>query len=298
MSISPKGVGGIETCHQAVYGLDAIMHGHMPDTPYYLLGGITTATLIDHESRIIPSERLVVAGPDSDLSVRRPNGTPRDADILLLGVLPKETLQNVKAAVLAGSRKSIEVSVFGLDRHVPNAGVGRRMAWNMAQWVSRRTLDTEGNHRYELFPLSCVVQAASYEPWRLVLPGMKDGECISILNPGAHWLAYQMRSIGGLRGKDAEKVEKMGERVEPIFREQIHDGVLREWRLFAESITTMRDEGIILPGNRHPAARPNDLRVGQQKSKLSNWGEGHSGIVDVGQKPGIQRVLNIFVRSS
>jgi len=226
------------TCFDVLSDLDEALKVTLTaDQQYFVLGGIATAaivdrnTIFDHENkRLIPTTRIELPLTRADT-----NKTNRDIDILILDTLNKEQTESIKNTVAEAIGKTLVVSIFKVNPSRPS-NLKNRLVHSVSDWTSNRTVDTGGNHYYELHPIIQPVSKESYQPWRLEVSKTHE---ISILNPAAHMLAYYMRSISGIRYKDLKKVDLMRQRVEdePQFKEQIEDGVFSSWKKFAEDIS-------------------------------------------------------------
>jgi len=138
------------------------------------------------------------------------------------------------------------------------------------------------------------VQARSYDPWRLWLPGMAERQAISILHPAGHMLAYRMRSIGGARPKDAEKYQKMQRRLLPAFLEEIQEGRFKEWREFGDNIGALAAFGSPAHGLR-PGTNLADRVAFALRSKLSSAAEARPRVVSFFLTDRVQQVLKRFI---
>lgn len=140
---------------------------------------------------------------EDDQSVVRDNGTLRDIDIIVptadRGVFD---LVTKSARDLAANR--MKVSTFCLSpAHRP-----RSMA-HLTRWVSRRVVQEDGTIHHELYPFSAPLPDGVFSH-TLQFP---DGNTAPTMDPLYANLSYRLRSIGGLRPRDADKVRIHAERL-------------------------------------------------------------------------------------
>ncbi len=284
-----------DMCYSSLAELDSAMRAALgPDAVYFLLGGPVTGAVGCDASVIDPVGRCITATAESDLPVRRADGSTRDVDILVPQVLSHDVGRRVRDTVADAIGGELLVSLFGCQAHLPHLSLGDRLRLSASSWVSCRTIDDAGRHRYELYPLEQPVQACSYDPWRLWLPGTEERQAISILHPAGHMLAYRMRSIGGARPKDAEKYQKMQRRLLPAFLDEIQDGPFKEWREFGDNIQTLAAFGRVVEGLR-PEANLADRVAFAIKSKLSSAGEANPRVVSFFLTDRVQETLKRFI---
>lgn len=286
------------SCYEAISDVDQAMKESLPEGQrYFVLGGIATGALKHPDTYIDTLTRSVYATNESSESTLRDNGTKRDIDVLIDDTIGKEAGRRIKSNLEEATEGKLEISVFGFDAHEPAEKVTQRFKKRILSMMSERTICENGILRYELFPLEQTVERESYEQWRLVTPHTEVG----ILNPAGHVLAYRMRSITGLRPKDAEKYHQMHRQVfaHPELLEQIMDGKYRTWLDFAHAIDNLRngempqDDPIITE-----QARGIDQGLYRLKSKTLSLLEGHGLVVNIAQHPIMQKALNKFIRSA
>ena len=268
------------------------------DTPFFVLGGIMTAALRDERTVIDFDGRQVVAPKEVAIPNRRKNGTRRDIDILIADTIERTTGRSVSGVASEAIDNELDVSVFGLDRHEDLRAKSRLMR-QATEWLSSRTVDDDGVHRYELFPLSQEVKSASYTPWKLKYNSSSEG--VSVLHPVGHALAYRMRSISGVRAKDKEKLSEMEHRLyeHPEARAAVNEGDFREWAIFASALSRLRKNQLVdmrqyyglISGKTTKA----DLLVAQAKSSLLGAAESVDSIRKIGQSTTAQKLLKPFI---
>ncbi len=280
-------------CYDVLGELDNVMRAQLgPDREYYVLGGIATGALT-HESTVIDDQsQAIVAAKESGSALVRENGTRRDIDILVGDILPRKEAKRIKAEVSGAIDKTLVVSVFGMDRHQGDLSPAERLQRNALAWTSRRTIDRDGILRYELFPLQRVVDPDSYKPWQLQIP---DGKHIQVFHPAGHMLAYMLRSVSGIRDKDADKLSAMQERITPLFREEINDGPFRSWIDFAGDIHGLLHKGREAAVRVRSDAQLVDLDVFRLKGRVLGRLESYQKMVDLAQgalRPVLDRIID------
>jgi hypothetical protein len=225
------------SCYEVMKGVSPVTDELFPGTPVFLMGGGPAAairhpkTYYDHENR-----RIAPAADSAESSIRD-NGTRRDLDLLVFRVLEKGEAKAAEKAILEEINERMVVSVFGLDaRRQPRPIF--RLVRSLADWTSRRTIDEQGVHRYEIYPLEQVLPEAEavYEEWKMELPGGKD---ISIMSPDTTVLNYDVRPVSP-RHKDQAKLRQMKMNIltEPQFVERMN-GPLRPVSELAEAILAL-----------------------------------------------------------
>lgn len=287
----------ILSCYDVVSVLDDVSRQTLTSNQqYYVLGGIATSAIIhpdtvfDHQTeRVIPTQA-------ASQPLKRENGTLRDIDILVLDTLDKDTAKSIKNSISEAIGKSLIVSVFGINEHQPTDS-GHRIYQSLSTWTSKRTIDTENQHYYELYPLIQKVPKESYRPWKLELP---NGSDIAVFNPAAHLLAYYVRSITSVRSKDLEKVITMKNIIEnnPVFKEQIEEGAFSSWKQFANDIKLMLTTDDEFIASQYPDISKTELNIYRQKVKILNFLESNERMVRYAQKGLIQKVLAPIIGSS
>lgn len=186
------------TCYEVVQELDPAMRTVLEDGQrYFVVGGTAGAALEHPDTHFDHDEGMTYAAPDSDKSIfREENGTRRDLDVLIDGVLSKEEKQAIHDVVEAATDEQLKISIFGFEPHVPTMSGMQRFLQGVTTFTSDRTIDQHGVRRIELFPIAQPVQDESFEPYTLVTP---QGGTFPTFSPVGHVLAYRTRSITGLR---------------------------------------------------------------------------------------------------
>lgn len=274
--------------------------GTFPESEYsntLVLGGIATAALEDPDTQIRPEEQLILAAPGADKPSYRPNGTRRDVDILVPSVVSSEEASRLRGLVEDAIGGRLEVSVFGVDPYQHRLSLPGRTQETLGRWVSHRTFDgLSGRHFHELFPLRVELDPAVYTPWRLQLP---SGVCLPVLNPAAHAAMYGIRSVGGLRPKDKEKVAAMWRNIHrqsAVFEEQLHDGHLQGLRELSLGVRALSHSFLRIPGGLiRPEASVADVSIARLKARLARALEDQRAIVDFVQDERVQGLLRPFV---
>jgi hypothetical protein len=285
-------VATYQSSFEAIANIDAIMEKAVGgDFPYFVVGGIATAALV-HPSTIIDTrERRIIAAEAADIPTLRPNGTVRDVDVLVGGVVRQSVMRQAGANIELSTGNSLEASVFGFDLH-------HNHATERSGWISRRLQQTDETMSYQLGPVIQPVQPTSYEPWTLELPrGLGE---VSVLNPVGQMAAYAMRSISGVRPKDAAKFTQMRANVlqHAELKEALYDGAFKEWKQFADTLNAIRAGKPLEHDNIQPGTTKRDIAALRWRGRLLRSVESRSNIVDIAQKPVVQKILNTFVRAA
>gem|GEM_PF-1778244 len=292
--LAPNKVGEVN-CYDVLNEVGAALDGSLCiDEDAYVLGGIVSSAL-KHEATIVDKlSTTIFPLEEAAESVVRPNGTTRDIDVLVRGVLTKDRATEIKSNLEDAVDGKLVVSVFGMDKYEPEVNP---VVHSVADWISHRTIDEDGVIRHELFPLERPADPESYVPWEMQLP---SGARIPTLHPAGHVLAYAMRSISGVRTKDGAKFEAMAKQVIPQFKEEVHDGPFRSWLEFAIDIYIMREFGYLsadLDEGVRKGATAAEVALFGLKSRALRWVERQERIVDFAQGDRMQKLLNIFVHA-
>lgn len=281
---------------EAIANLDKALSESLPEQMnYFVVGGIVAAALADPATRIIEDEQVIMASPRSDIAAMRPNGTLRDVDILVDGVLAPDEAAQAKEACEVVVNDRLEVSLFGFDDQ-------ETYAQERFHFLSRRLRTPDDQRSYQLGPLLQPTPAESYKPWELVLPSEQR---VQVLHPLGQLLAYRMRSVSGLRPKDHEKFGQMHRNIEQAlgeraFREQLHDGPFASWNAFANAAAAIRigDPKHIPAEMLRDGTTTTELAVMRLQGRLLRTLESHDGLVTIAQGAVAQRVLKSLVRSA
>ncbi len=233
MSKIPEGV----SCYEVMAEVKAVTDEVLPGAPVFLVGGGPAAAIISEASRYDHDAKRLIPSVGSAESTIRPNGSRRDLDLVAMRLLKDGEGARAERAILEAINERMVVSVFGLE---PRHRMDRKFKAirSVADWTSRRTLDENGVHRYEIYPLEQVIDQPGlvYEEWMMNLPG--GGE-IPIMPPDTTVLNYDVRSVSP-RAKDQAKLAAMKRNVmaEPEFVERIN-GPLRPITELAEAIVAL-----------------------------------------------------------
>lgn len=285
-------IGSYQSSYEVIASLDATMEHHLYDAiPYFVVGGITSAALAHSATIIDCDNRRIIAAEKSDIATRRPNGTLRDVDILVGGMISPILMSEIRRDLDRNLNGSLEVSVFGFD------GYGNH-AHERSGWISRRLQKGHDDYFYQLGPVVQQVHRDSYEPWTLELP--KDMGGVSVLHPAGHLAAYAMRSISGIRAKDTEKFTQMRSNIlqHPELKDDLHHGSFKEWKQFADTLTAIRRGQPLEHDNIQPGTTDRDIAMLRWRGRLLKMVEQHPSVVDVAQKSVVQKILNTFVRAA
>jgi len=280
-----------ESCFNAIANLDEALHEALPEHPYFVVGGIATAAYRHEQTIFDAASRMAVVPPVADMGVRRSNHTLRDVDVLVGGMVDPVRAQRAKQAAERVISGRLEVSLFGFEPYEDN--VSRRL-----EPLSHRLQNRAGECFYKMGAVVQKVPSATYEqPWRLVLP---SGKAVNALHPVGHALAYEVRSVGGLRGKDREKHTAMTK----IVSRQLGETALAEaeaqfasWRQFAQNLEHVREGrfGQIMPDSLRPGASRLELLAMRAQGKTLGVVERQERIVSLAQSPRVQRMLKVVI---
>lgn len=230
------------SCYEVMPEVQAVIQEVLPGAPVFLVGGGPAAAIGHEATRYDHDSKRVIATTESAESTMRPNGSLRDLDLVAMRLLGHDEGRLAEQAILEAINHRMVVSVFGLE---PRQGFtpGFRFARSFADWTSRRTIDEDGIHRYEIYPLQQVVDRPDvvYEEWALELP---TGGEISIMPPDTTVLNYSIRSVSP-RAKDKKKIALMRQNVEaePEFVERIH-GPLQPIQELADAIVALGNNSL------------------------------------------------------
>jgi hypothetical protein len=249
----------------------------LPGAPVFLMGGGPAAAIVHPGTKYDHDGRRMIPTVDSAEPNIRDNGTLRDLDLLSFRVLEEGEGPRAEEAILEAIDNRMVISVFGLDRYRPPNPLSRAMG-AVLHWTSHRTLDENGIHRYQMYPLEQIIPEAElvYEEWQMELP---NGGEISIMSPDTTVLNYDVRSVYP-RKKDQQKLNRMKRRIqyEPEFVERI-DGPLRPVQEFADGILALGNgmldqdsplliSGVTMFGRGAFRARAEAYRIGQNSDTL------------------------------
>lgn len=280
-----------ETCFNAIVDLDDALQEALPDYPYFVVGGIATAAYRHEQTIFDTTTRTAVVPPDANMGTRRQNHTLRDVDVLVGGILDPAQAQHAKQAAEHAIGGRLEVSLFGFESYESN--ISRRL-----EPLSHRLQNRAGECFYKMGAVVQKVPSETYEqPWRLMLP---SGKTVNALHPVGHALAYEVRSVGGLRGKDREKHTAMTQ----IVSKQLGETALAEaetqfaaWRQFAQSLEYVRKGKFkqITPESLRPGASHLELLAMRAQGKALGVMERQERIVSLAQSPRVQRMLKVVI---
>lgn len=287
-------------CYEVLGHVDDAVRSAIPDDmTYYVLGGIAGSALESPETTYEDQSQTVFAAEEADKPVFREAGTRRDLDILVDGVLTKKQGKKLKRNVTLAVGGALEASVFGFKPFKEELTGTERITRNIGTFVSQRYISVDGQKYFGMHPIEQKVQDESYNPWMLVTP---QGYYVNILHPVGHLLAYGIRSIGGPRPKDAEKVTKSWDNVAESFDiEQLtaESGTFHEWLLFADAMNEVRANKLKRndPRLQHDSDI-NDLAAFRAKSRFMSFVENNQAVVDIALHGPAQKVLNVFTGAS
>lgn len=287
MSKNEQGV----SCYEVMAEVKAVTDEVLPGAPVFLVGGGPAAAL-QHEATCYDHEnKRMVPSVDSAESTIRPNGSRRDLDLVAMRVLEEGEGPRAEKAILEAINERMVVSVFGLEPHRV-AGLSYRISRSLADWTSRRTIDENGVHRYEIYPLEQVIPEPElvYEEWMMELPA---GGKIAVMPPDTTVFNYDVRSVSP-RAKDQAKLAEMKRLImaHPEFVERIH-GPLTPIAELAQAIVELGngtlDKSCPLLV---PEAGLAGLALFRAKAGLNTFFGTHESIVKfIGHNEGVQTIL-------
>lgn len=235
----------------------------------HIIGGNGSAALAHPEVRINTDYKTIEAPASCDLPQHRPDGTLRDADILVLETQTDkiEAIEEIANATIEG----LEVSVFGLK---PS-----RQLIDQADSPIRSSMKVFLGDRYifvppeysrdgqiigekSLFPFAVEMPVETLDTYTLSLDG--SDLLVPTSHPAATVLNYLTRSISGLRTKDAKKVMALADNVfkNPDMLEWVTDGPGKSTLNLARVLHTLREsrrKPQVLEVGKHLKIEPLDL---------------------------------------
>ena len=276
MTIAPH-----ETCFAAITDLDEVLQDALPEHTYFVVGGIATAAYRHEQTIIDVTTNTAIVPPGADMSIYRPNRTLRDVDVLVGGILEPAQAQHAKQAAERVIGNRLEVSLFGFEPYEQN--ISRRL-----EPLSHRLQNRAGECFYKMGAVVQQVPNETYEQlWQLLLP---NGASVNALHPVGHALAYEVRSVGGLRGKDREKHTAMTQTV----YSQLGEAALAHaetqfatWRQFAQDLEHVRSGRFnqIAAESLRPGASRLELQAMRAQGRALGVLERQERIVSFAQSP-------------
>lgn len=190
-----------------------------------IMGGLGSAALASSDVSISYGAKEVRVPAGFSLPSHRPDGSLRDADILVLSG-DASRIAEVDAELQQIVGNSLERSVFGVRPK-------EALVAQMQNPLGFRAFRTFVSDRYDLgdnqlvkalYPFSVPIHPESLETWSLHIG---DERRIPIPHPGTTIANYTNRSISGIRPKDVDKVAAVAHNVftkAPELREWLVDG--------------------------------------------------------------------------
>jgi len=283
-------------CFEAIHYLDEAMRDSLPDgVDYFVLGGIPSSAILHPDTEFDFTKETIGTTAEASDSTIRDNGTLRDVDILVARPVGKKEGERLVEQVEKATGGALEVSVFGFELHSAADDNPTRLRRSLKEWTSLRTIDDDGIIRHELYPVSVAVNPDSYRPWTLSVPEL--GTTVSVFSPPGHELAYESRSISGIRAKDREKVSKLRDVIESYdeFIKAIEEGDFKEWQRFVEALQQMRDGTLFHFDEERLPTGHLALAVFDAKFRALTALEGSDRIVRWAQGGTLQKLLKPFV---
>lgn len=192
---------------------------------YATVGGLVTDALLMPTTRIDNDARMIVVDSDSVIPTLRPNGTVKDIDLLAFTAnhsAVKEGLDAVSDVVAQNyPRTSVSLSGYDTGHHEGHF-----------QFVTRTVYQNDATVALSMGAIRQEIPRWHLEDsWSL----WYGDAYMNILHPAAHLASYKVRSITGVRPKDADKVRALQARLQdelPPEELNMYD----VWGQFAETV--------------------------------------------------------------
>lgn len=261
-------------CYEVAARVGNELREQLPEVTVCLVGGTT----VDPNATI--QDGATYLTPEADLSTIRPNGSTRDLDLVAI-TTDQEAIKTARAIAQLASRGDMEVAVFGLSPYKQPEGRLARASAALGTWVSRREIDKAGTVHHKLYPLEAPVPDSAFRH-RLVFPnGLGEAQTF---DPVYGAISYMLRSTGGLRPRDRQKVSGMVENLKArglwLPGDEADDTadqkMYRELLRIADTITALGELPL-----RQALRQPLALRV-----KLAHWADGQDWAVNFVHKGG------------
>lgn len=229
------------------------------DPTVQIIGGVGTAALCSPLSEIDLSTKTITVSDDFTLSTLRPDGSLRDADVLVLSS-DKTHVRHVQNVLRNSLGASLAPSVFGIR---PATQLHHQLSnplhpSNLGIFLGDRYESPDGNgYVRALFPFATLLSQDSLESWTL----QRGDMAIPVPNPATSLINYFARSITGLRHKDTAKVQEMVPTVfegSPELRDYMHTGPLQNELEFVRVIASLAGSRPTLLDER-PLYAPDEL---------------------------------------
>lgn len=292
--------------------------------PVQLLGGIGSVALRHKDTVIKTDEQRIIAPAGLELPNFRPDGNLRDIETLVLSTRDedRQAVQDLGEATM-GDSLIVEVFPFHDEQRtqelVDKPFGGKALKTFLSDRympADRQWVPGETQVRRTLFPFDVPIDDEALRPWTLEIG---DDITLPVPPPGEVIINYLIRSISGLRGKDAEKVEEMARAIfekAPETVDWIVDGpgkdefrlarilhTLRESNWTPEVLTlggllevralwygNLKDSPAFLLSDVEGAPRRSAVRLASVKSRLLHLAESSDFIVTQFQRHGEQRI--------
>lgn len=204
-----------------------------------VMGGIGS-TALRHPDLVIDIDNRELRVPKVDVSIFRPNGTPRDADVFVASE-NTERIQEVKRLLVESVSGHLIASVCAIH---PFKSYEREF-YNPTEITSDRYrinpfMQSVGK---VLPPFVAQIDPEAMEQWQLIV---NDELTIPVSHPGATLANYTQRSIEGLRPKDTKKIHEAARNIfekEPEIKDWLLEGP--GWSQFelSHAFTSLRQQG-------------------------------------------------------
>lgn len=283
------------SCYEVMGEVQAVAEEVLPGAPVLLVGGGPAAAIRHESTRYDHENRRISPTMESSEPTIRSNGSKRDLDLIAMRILQPGEGPAAEKALLEAIGERMTVSVFGLEPR-DESGAVNILKRSLFDWTSRRTVDEQGVHRYEIFPLEQTIYEPEvvYEPWAMELP---TGGEIPVMPPDTTVLNYFVRPVSP-RAKDQEKIGLMVNNIldHPEFRERMSSGgPLWPVRQLAHGIAQLgRDE---LPPDSpllSPLTSPETIKAFQMRAAIhTQFGRYEKIVKLIGHNEAVQKAIKV-----
>lgn len=180
--------------------------------PFQLLGGLGSAAILESTTSYDIENRQIITNDPLYIASKRPNGSLRDVDVLVLSS-KGEDIKKVET-IAQETIQNLEVNVFGLHQETEINLMQRNLLSKVAILgaVSDRYLIGDDNQLTDkgfykaIFPFGVRAPKEALETWHLI---NNNHEPVPVPNPAMMILNNTTRSIAGLRHKYDQKITVM-----------------------------------------------------------------------------------------
>lgn len=224
MGLSPKNL------KEEIKILNEVVSDARNDLTVVYVGGVPTDLLNAPDIQFdIPQKR--VHTEEGHIAAKRKDGTNRDIDLLCLSD-KKDQVEEFRRAVATRIGSVTNSDEFPQVSITAYADKVRRAAF--FQLISQVSKDDEGIH-LSIGSIDEVIDPALFEDaWTIDYNSLE----LPILHPVAHAYNYRIRSIAGLRSKDAEKVTQL----EATLHKHMDESIFEDFSPFLRLERNIRSE--------------------------------------------------------